>query len=505
MSPVLTYIDEARSYERVLPLEWNLEVGQPVSGISWIGTTYKDIPYSDKEREALAEEMLMKELEILKKDHLIKKKQILGEGGGGVDVKNLLDQLVGDAKEENSDKDKENAKASAKNKDQDAELLKDFDEGEARKKLVKRIIVPRSKKVETRALFFQLAGGDLYCVELQTGITAWVIRLDGMLDAVPFETKESVCFILGGYLQVIDKQAGLLLHRSILDQAMLPAVFSNRSGFFLASYRKRVLSWVPKGNFAAWSSLMTSEISGGVYGNEDNLLVAQEGGEFTALDFDGTKKWAFVNKGVAEDIVYYERELRKIQTDITKEEAQAKKDDREVDKIKVRGLEIKAKEMEAQLDLLNSRTRGAFLSPPVTKGDSIFIGSTDYNLYRLNRYTGLPDWQYICKDKIVESPFAGDRLVWQRDIKGILHGVDQKTGKAQEMIQGVASVLQAGEDAVFFLDSQKRLLVKSEFGLARIEGLAGYHAVIPVGTDILAAISPGATVVSAYSLAPVRH
>ncbi len=493
----LLYNDEARGYVRELPVLWGLHVNVPIAGQVWIGTTYKEVPYTKDEYEGLREKLIQNELDVLKREYVRRKKEAGGENQEKVGE--LLDQFLS-GQEVKDDKPKEKELAQP-----DKKLLAGFDEDEARKNIVARLIVPQSRAVETQAAYFQLSNSDLYCVELRTGITVWILRLSALIEDVPHETKRAVEFVADGRLFVIDKQAGLVLHRSLLDSAVLPVPFATGESYFIATYRRHIMNWDPEKNFPLWNKLMSGEVAGGLYGNDESLLVAQENGELTALGFDGQVKWAFISKGVAEDKLYLERELRDLVGEITKEQNDAKKEEREVDKNKVRKLELQARELEKQIDLLELRVRGSFLAPPVTRGESIYVGSTDFNLYKLNRYTGIPEWQYTCKSKIVEAPFVGEKRVWQRDLTGTVHAVDIKSGAKLEELEGVGRIISASDDIVYFVDTAGRFRTKTRLGLSAVEGLMERNVRVADDAHVLVAFSKASTEIHAYDLTQLRR
>ncbi len=490
----LIYNDVERDYIRLFPQVWDLNLESSISMGPWLGRTYKDVPYTEQEYVDLRTKMLNKELDVLKKEHIRRKKDAATMGTESEeDVNNLLDNFLDGGKvEENTEEDEE-------------KYLKDFDLQGAGKRILGRMVVPRSRAIETEAVYFQLHDGSIYCVELATGLTVWVIKLSDQLETIPYETTETMHFVTNGYYYMIDKQAGLVQHRSHLDRAIQPTAFATNNSHFLASYRNRVINWNPDRNFPMWVKLMEGQISGGVYGNSEGILVPQENGVMTALGFEGEVKWNFENKGIAEDRLYFEAQLRKVLQQITEEQSKAKIEEREEDKVKVREWELEAREIEVGIDKLSSRIKGRFLSRPITAGDSVYIGNTDFNLYKLNRFTGIPLWKYTCKGKLMEPPTVGNAMVWQRDTTDVLHGVDDKTGILKDTIVGVKKVIFANDDIVFFRNIENRVVVKSSLGYSFIDGLEASLVKISMEKEVLFAYKPGQKTVEVFDLSRMRR
>lgn len=492
--------DKKRDYLRALPSMWGLDVGKPLLKTAWIGHTFKKVPYSEEEYVALKEKLITDELNSRKRMYVQKKKAALGGEAEETekDVSNLLENML--AGEDNVMVEKEKADL-----DSDKVFLEDFDEEEARRQILERLVVPQARSIQARAVYFQTQDNHLYCVELESGLTDWILALPSPLSAPMHETRDTLQFVMDGYLYVVEKESGLVLHRSMLDRATQPVVFSRRDVFFVASYRRRVIQWDPDKNFPVWSHLLSGEISNGVYGNDENLMLPQENGELTAIGFDGEVKWTFVNKGVAEDRLYLERELRDTLAKIAKEQSEAEKEDRQPDKNAIRIQEQIADDIEKRIEILSSRVRGRFLSAPVTKGDSVYVGSTDFNLYKLNRYTGIPDWQYTCRSQVVQEAHVDESKVWVLDMVGVLHGLDVKSGKRTDVEEGVTQLIRAGQNLVFYRNSVGQVMVHTRLGSAAIDGLEGRSALVAEEMDILFGFQPGSSVITTYDLSAVRR
>lgn len=75
------------------------------------------------------------------------------------------------------------------------------------------------------------------------------------------------------------------------------------------------------------------------------------------------------------------------------------------------------------------RTDGRVLSSPLVLGDAVYVGSTDGNLYALNRGDGTLRWKFATKGAVNSSPAAARGLVFVSSLDGRVYAIDASTGK----------------------------------------------------------------------------
>ncbi len=75
-------------------------------------------------------------------------------------------------------------------------------------------------------------------------------------------------------------------------------------------------------------------------------------------------------------------------------------------------------------------TRGAVRSSPAVSGERVYIGSTDGNLYALDRATGVENWRVDVSSPISSSPAVARGLVIFGSRDGAFHAVDSGSGRA---------------------------------------------------------------------------
>ena len=68
------------------------------------------------------------------------------------------------------------------------------------------------------------------------------------------------------------------------------------------------------------------------------------------------------------------------------------------------------------------------ISSPVIAGDSLYIGSTDNQLYCLNRRTGRRQWRYRAGHQINSTPFVAGGVVYFGSIDRSVYGLDAASG-----------------------------------------------------------------------------
>lgn len=69
-------------------------------------------------------------------------------------------------------------------------------------------------------------------------------------------------------------------------------------------------------------------------------------------------------------------------------------------------------------------TAGELISSPAVVGVTIYIGSTDGNLYAVNRETGTLQWKFDAKSRITSSPAVSDGIVYFGAYDGNFYAVD---------------------------------------------------------------------------------
>jgi outer membrane protein assembly factor BamB len=80
-------------------------------------------------------------------------------------------------------------------------------------------------------------------------------------------------------------------------------------------------------------------------------------------------------------------------------------------------------------------TAGQFISSPAVVGNMIYIGSTDGNLYAVDRETGTQNWKFEAKSRIASSPAVSDGVVYFGAWDGNFYAVDAATGKLKWKFQ----------------------------------------------------------------------
>ena len=75
------------------------------------------------------------------------------------------------------------------------------------------------------------------------------------------------------------------------------------------------------------------------------------------------------------------------------------------------------------------KTQGRVISSPIVAGDAVFFGSTDNNLYSVNRADGSLRWKFATKGAVSSSPAFADGVVYVNSNDGRFYAVDAATGK----------------------------------------------------------------------------
>jgi eukaryotic-like serine/threonine-protein kinase len=74
-------------------------------------------------------------------------------------------------------------------------------------------------------------------------------------------------------------------------------------------------------------------------------------------------------------------------------------------------------------------TPGQFISSPAVVGDMVFVGSTDHNLYALDRNSGALKWKFETGSRVTSSPAVVAGAVFFESYDGTFYAVDAATGK----------------------------------------------------------------------------
>lgn len=432
----IQFIEEQSNVKVSLDQAWKLELPSDITGPVWLGTTYREEPYSELEFNTIRDEMINKELDIVKENYVKKKKAEKGKDGGEAAVDDLLSDLLAEGnKEEEEDV---------------SQYLVDFDEVAARRKIASRIFVPQTRYVPIPAVYVTLKNKQVFCIDLNTGITSWVYRLNMSLNGVPFETESHLYIVEAGACYVIDKQTGLANSKVLFDRGVYPTLYANQGRLYPVGYGNRVASWSEGRSAAHWYYKLPGGVEGGVYGHSEGLLLPLMSGELLSLSFEGNEKWKFISKSHSDEKIYLEKIIADKNKEIETEKKLARQEDRKEDLNVISKLEHAIDDIQEKLKQLNNRNRGMFLAKPHIYEDSLVIGSTDFNLYRLNRFSGLPEWSYACGASIKEEASVDSKWVYVKDANRRLHRVSYESGQGEIIARGIDRILQSKGDVVSY-------------------------------------------------------
>ncbi len=76
-------------------------------------------------------------------------------------------------------------------------------------------------------------------------------------------------------------------------------------------------------------------------------------------------------------------------------------------------------------------SRGQLLSSPAVVGDTVYVGSTDHNLYAIDRGTGAVKWKFETGSRVNSSPAVADGLVYFGSYDGLFYAVEAASGKVR--------------------------------------------------------------------------
>lgn len=415
---------------------WSIDLKEGLTEKAWLGTTYKNVPYTEKEFHALRTKKIEDEVNALRKEYISKKKAELNKDAGAA-VDNLLDDLLGgdDA-------------AGQEEEDLDA-YLEGFDEAAVRRRVASRTFVSQNRAMVIPCVYVETKKGDLFCLELETGLTVWVVSLDAPLSVIPFETEKYLYVVSGVTCKIIDKRSGYLTEEHRFDRVINPKVFGVGRRVFAYTYDERLMCYEWGGRFSKWSQKLQGSVSRGIYGYGDSVLVPLMNGKFYSVSIDGQIQWSFVSKSQSDEKIYLEKVREQHLKELEREQAMARKEGRPEEKPFVRKHMKAIDDINAKIRSLELRARGKYSAGPAVDGEDLFVGSTDFQFYKLSRYSGLPEWSYTCETEILDAPQWTERWVWQLTAGGRLHRIDRKTGRGEVVQSGVMELLGVhGEAAV---------------------------------------------------------
>jgi outer membrane protein assembly factor BamB len=80
-------------------------------------------------------------------------------------------------------------------------------------------------------------------------------------------------------------------------------------------------------------------------------------------------------------------------------------------------------------------TGGQVISSPAVTGETVFVGSTDGNLYAIDRESGSEKWKFDAKSRVVSSPALANGIVYFTAYDGNLYAVDSSSGQLKWKFQ----------------------------------------------------------------------
>ena len=493
----LRWIDLKNNTQKTIRNQWNLNLNAELIDIMWLGSTFKDVPYTEREFINIRNQKIAVEMEKLKEDHINKEKEKLNKVEE--EEEELLDDFLNDDDgEEDSEKDKEtNRKKKA---EENKKYLANFDERKMRRQIMLKLFISQSRPVLTQALFVQTKNLEIYCIDIRTGLTVWVSRILGAVESPPYESDKQIFILAEGKAFVLDKRSGFVSYHSKIDRAVYPLIFGKGTEAYAVSYKNKIFKWDLEDHYEKWNERLWDECSEGVVGDDEGLLVSLRTGILKFYDLEGQFKWEFVNETILNDKIYYEKLRNDYIQLIAKEKSEAREEDRRPDIGKLRKYGEGAKKAEGKLLRLAHATRGQYEVRPIIHTGEIFIPSTDYNLYSLNRYSGTVNWSFNCGSKLKTVPSVNSKVVWQKDIKGNLFCIDRKEGKQIMKINGVQKVHGSSNEMVYYRDAGGRLIVESPERKSQLTLSDKYTPVINADLKIILCLDKKTGAIHQYRL-----
>jgi outer membrane protein assembly factor BamB len=429
---------------------WEIDIDQSLTGVNWMGTTYKSVPYTEKEFNELRKEKIEEEFLRLRAEYINKKKAELNQGGA-VAVENLLDDLLGGDEEEVEEVDEE-------------QYLEGFDEDLVRRRVASRTFVEQNRAVVIPCVYVETKSRELYCFELETGLTVWVLSLDDMLTVVPYESETHLYIVDGSVCRVIDKRSGYVSERIRFDRAVHPRLFGVGRRVFAYSYDQRLLCYEWGTRFPKWLLRLGAVAPAGVFGHDNGIMAPLDNGKFVSVSFDGDIQWSFISKSHSDEKIYLEKLNQQHAKELERERAMARKEGRPEEKVFVRKHVKAMSAISKKISDLDYRSRGRYEAEPDLDGENLFVGSTDYQFYSLNRFSGLPGWSYSSGGELSSKSVHSASYVYVRSENDELHRVEKETGRGKVVMSNVSKILGAVDDLAIVLSEDMMIRTWSPQG-----------------------------------------
>lgn len=434
---------------------WVVDLGRSLTKQSWIGSTYKSIPYSELEFNQIRKRKVEAEFQRLRTEYINKKKAELNKDSAAA-VENLLDDLLG---------------GESESREEDVEVyLEGFQEDVVRRRVVSRTFVSQVRAVVVPCLYVESEEGELYCLELETGLTVWVLDLVAPLVGVPFESEKYLYLVDASVCHVIDKRSGYVAEKIDFNRAIHHKVYGQGERVYAYSYDRSLLCYEWGGRFSKWNIRLDSAALSGVFGHDNGVILPMDNGKFYSVSFDGSIQWSFVSKAHSDEKIYLEKLRERHAKELEREQGLARKEGRPEEKLFMRKHSKAIDEINQKIADLEFRTRGRYIAPPVTSGKDMFVGSTDYQFYKLNRFSGLPEWSYSSGGEIEKRPECSGDFAWVATESGALHRVNRKSGKGTVVVpSGVARLMGVTDDVALYQTQSGVVSIYADDGGAIID------------------------------------
>ena len=113
-----------------------------------------------------------------------------------------------------------------------------------------------------------------------------------------------------------------------------------------------------------------------------------------------------------------------------------------------------------KLRLQESQEPGMVFNPPVVKGDTVYFGAPDGNLYALDLNSGYMRWVFKTDGVINSIPYADEKRVYVGSNDGAVYGVSRKDGTklwSYQTESTVQSTVMRYEDSIVFASDGGRV------------------------------------------------
>jgi outer membrane protein assembly factor BamB len=74
-------------------------------------------------------------------------------------------------------------------------------------------------------------------------------------------------------------------------------------------------------------------------------------------------------------------------------------------------------------------TKGMVIASPAVVGGTVFVGSTDHNLYAISAADGAVKWKFKTDSRVTSSPAVADGAVYFESYDGYLYAIDTANGQ----------------------------------------------------------------------------